>query len=226
MPSGKPIEHDESFTKFPTKPSPQKFTAMRRGIGRVRDRATPGDMEHGRIWYPQAHDFASQLARGDITRGAGAVAALSPQQDWGVNMQMARELPNLRSADVAALRQGDRSPLQGKKLNNQSSANVLKAHEIWAGRDPTEVLRMDVKTGNFFRNVEDPSNPQHVTVDTHAHDLALGKQISWKSSRGLDVASRYSHFAEAYRQEANRRDELPNVTQATTWVTWRRERGH
>lgn len=115
-----------------------------------------------------------------------------------------------------------RSVLRGTPLDKQSTDNLVKAQRIRAGESPTQVLPARVKTGNFYRNVNDPSDREPVTIDTHAHDIAVGVKLPFKQDRGLSAVGRYDHFADAYRTASRRLgDATPGETQAITWTHWR-----
>jgi hypothetical protein len=125
-------------------------------------------------------------------------------------------------AQATAEHMATRQHLAGTPLNNQSTDNIIKGARIRAGERPEDVLPMHVKTGNFYRNVNDPSDPHAVTVDTHAHDAARGVKLPFKTTRGLTAVSRYEHFAGAYRNAASRVGEpQAHIVQATVWQHWK-----
>lgn len=233
-------------------------------------------IRQGRDWYPRAHDIAQKVGRGDARRGAGMIAALSPNQDWDLNIAMAHQMSQtpLRGHQVALLEQKARqhaaasqavyaaeraaggsrkagkglAPAHlyeaedaarrehhavradlfgGTPLNKQSSGNILRAESIRTGQaNPEDVLPMRVKTGNFYRNVLDPSDPHSVTVDTHAHDIAINRKLPWETDRGLSAMGRYDHFADSYRRATHGLDEShAGTVQAVTWSHWRNLHG-
>lgn len=120
-----------------------------------------------------------------------------------------------------------RSVLQGTPLNSQSTDNIVKAARIRSGESPESVLPQQKKTGNFYRNVADPSDPHPVTVDTHAHDAARMSKLPFKTDRGLSAVGRYDHFAAAYRNATPRVGEThAHVVQATVWQHWKDRYGN
>jgi hypothetical protein len=165
--------------------------------------ASDGDIAQGRAWYPVAHDLADILGDGDTRKGAGVIAALSPQVAWERNCDLAR--------DACA---GD--------VHGHNGQNLGKVRAILDGADPADVLPADRKTGHFYRNIVDPTDPDPVTIDRHAHDVAVGERYGSRD-RGLGCASRYATLAHAYREAARRLGELPCTVQAVTWVSWRRQ---
>jgi len=151
----------------------------------------------GRGWYPSAHDLAESIA-GDARMGAGIIAALSANKRWAENVSLARQA------------------CAGERVGHVADA-VGKASRILAGADPESVLPMDRKTGMFFRCIFDPSDPDAVVIDRHAHDIAVGETYG-NRDRGLSADGRYALLAHCFREAAMRLGELPNVVQAVTWV--------
>lgn len=156
----------------------------------------------GRLWYTNAHDLADMMTEGDVRKGAGLLAALSPQTSWPLNVELAQN----------AYETGRPSGHLGDAL--------AKAAKILAGADPTEVLPMDRKTGHFYRCILDPADADAVCIDRHAHDIAVGEEYGARD-RGLSAKGRYALIAHCYREAAQRLDELPSAVQAVTWVVWR-----
>lgn len=165
--------------------------------------ASDGDMAQGRAWYPVAHDIADVIGDGDMRKGAGLIAALSPQTGWERNCELARDAAN-------------------GNVHGHSGQTLDKVRAILDGADPADVLPADRKTGHFYRNIADPSDPDPVTIDRHAHDVAVNERYGSRD-RGLGCASRYATLAHAYREAARRLGELPCTVQAVTWVAWRRQ---
>jgi hypothetical protein len=129
--------------------------------------------------------------------------------------------------EAHAVHMATRSPLSGTPLNSQSTDNIVKAARIRSGESPESVLPQRLKTGNFYRNVNDPSDAHAVTVDTHAHDAARMSKLPFKTDRGLSAVGRYDHFAGAYRNAAARvGEDQAHVVQATVWQHWKDNYGN
>lgn len=182
--------------------------------------ASPDFIKGGHEWYAKAHEVANKLGQGDVRRGAGVIAALSPLSDWDRNVREAHELVKTGRVQGALL-----------------PANVEKAQRIHAGEDPEAVLGGH-KVTNFFHNIHDPSSPSHVTIDRHAYDIAMGRPFigqgkgkkaeeprqsgTMSQDLGLSSLGRYQHFVRAYQRASDELEvNLPHQTQATTWVTHR-----
>lgn len=159
------------------------------------------EMSEGRAWYRVAHGIGAMLA-GDATRGAGVLAALSPQTAWTYNVDLAT-----------------RAFTNGKPTGHLGDA-LRKAERIMNGEDPLTVLPADSKTWNFYRCIVDPTDDTAVVIDRHAHDVAVGVKFG-SEDRGLSAKRRYATLARAYRLAADKLGELPQVVQAVTWVAWR-----
>ncbi|WP_420000367.1 DUF7178 family protein [Streptomyces boninensis] len=166
----------------------------------VWSRATCDLRQQGRQWYPHANKLAADLTHGDVRRGAGVIAALSPQCPWSRNVQLAR------------------AACAGQKISSTRD-RASKAQRILAGEDPHEVLPTGIKTWHFFRCIADPADDRSVVVDRHAHDIAMGARYG-NASRGLEYQPRYDAFVAAYRCAAQRLGVRPSVLQATTWLVW------
>ncbi|MGW7514157.1 DUF7178 family protein [Streptomyces sp. NPDC054796] len=161
--------------------------------------ASPEQKQRGRTWYQTAHDLAALIADGDFRRGAGVLAALSANKSWSENRRLAQYAYE-----------------SGVPSGHVQDA-LTKVSKIMAGADPTEVLPMDRKTGMFYRCIADPSDPDAVVIDRHAHDVAVG-EIYGQRDRGLGSAARYKLLADCYREAAQRLHELPSTVQSVTWV--------
>lgn len=184
---------------IPANPSPTTLRRYRDNILATYERATEDQKIKGKQWYPVAHDLATMIGDGDTRMGAGVIAALSANKSWSENVKIAT-----------------RALGSGKATGHVKDA-IIKATRIMNGADPVDVLPMSAKTGNFYRCILDPSDPEPVCVDRHAHDVAVGKAYG-NDDRGLSSKGRYSALAGAYRAAAERLGILPSELQAITWV--------
>lgn len=191
---------------LPTNPSAAERELYVQRYIAAYERATPEQRERGRYWYQSAHDLAKMLADGDVRKGAGVIAALSPQKEWSLNARMAAKA------------------LRGEPVGHLGDA-LRKVAAIMAGADPADVLPMALKTGSFYRNILDPSDPDPVTIDRHMHDIAadipyigIGKGKDTYGNRGMTNVSRYGMLAHCGREAAYRLGILPNHWQAGAWV--------
>lgn len=187
---------------YTTNPSDAQRAQLTSSILRTYLSATTGQYARGMGWYTTAHELALMVGKGDPIMGAGVVAALSANTGWGQNRKMALDLSREGST---------------KGLPN----SIGKATAILAGGDPTVILGKGLKTQAFFDNIAYPTTSQAVTVDRHAHDIAVGTAYG-NDNRGLSNSKRYEVMAQAYRMTADMIGGgiLPCQVQAVTWVVW------
>ena len=164
--------------------------------------ATDDQITRGRAWYTVAHDLAEMVGNGDVRKGAGVISALSPRMQWDQNVAVAIDAMN------------------GQPIKAMG-ASVRKAQAILDGTDPELVLPISAKTGNFYLNIVDPSDPTAITVDCWAYRVATR---DW-TAPGPKSPKDYREVADAYLTVANELGELGNVVQAGTW-NWARETQH
>lgn len=184
---------------IPANPSPTTLRRYRDNIIATYERATEDQILKGKMWYPVAHDLAEMISGGDVRKGAGVIAALSANKSWSENVKIAT-----------------RAFGSGKATGHVKDA-ITKATRIMNGANPADVLPMAAKTGNFYRCILDPTDPEPVCVDRHAHDVAVGRTFG-DADRGLSSKGRYNALASAYRAAADRLGILPSELQAITWV--------
>lgn len=162
-------------------------------------RASKDQRKRGKEWYPTANQLADLLSEGNTRVGAAVIAALSPQKSWEENQRLAREC------------------IDGNMRGHFADA-LDKVRRILAGEDPEDVLPMSHKTGMFFRCIADPTDPEAVVIDRHAHDVAVGERYGERRDRGLSNPTRYATLAHAYREAARKLRKLPQEVQAVTWI--------
>lgn len=182
---------------IPAKPSPDAVAQYVANILATYRRATPKQIERGRNWYPVAHDLALVVGNGDARKGAGILAALSANKSWSENVRLAKDAGN-------------------GNVHGHFSDALRKVNRILDGEDPSDVLPMSMKTGHFFRCIDDPTDPDPVVIDRHAHDIAVG-EVYGQADRGLSSKGRYAALAHAYREAALQARLIPSVLQAITW---------
>jgi hypothetical protein len=160
--------------------------------------ASPDQIERGHNWYPVANQLALIVGNGDARVGAGVIAALSANKRWKTNQKLA--------LDAA----------EGN-IHGHTGVTLTKVQKILDGTDPEDVLPMALKTGNFYRAILDPEDPDVAVIDRHAHDVAVGRTFG-EEDRGLGNKTRYATLALAYRLAARKLNEIPNALQAIVWI--------
>lgn len=209
--------------------------ALTRNVNRVIDRASPQTQQEGRLWYPKVNEAVAKGIRGTSMtpiHGAGIVAAVSPNMDWDKrNIDAFKELKSLKESDWHdILVKGDRSKIQGMGINSASDGNLAKAYRIQRGEHPDDVLprRTAPKTNSFAHNIN--LEPNHVTIDGRAHDIAADRMQGWEQDRGISSAAlptgkktRYEHFEDAYQSAARKHNMTGYEAQSVAWVQGKNE---
>ena len=183
------------------------------GVQRIHEcfeRATNNELDQGLAWYENAHVLASQMAKDspygiNTSQAAGILAALSPNESWPQNIVRAQQLSSSGSTSGPA-------------------AFVNVAIRILHGEDPRELLfephRNNQKVRNFYLNIDNPVNPDAVTIDRHAR--AMISNVKSGTLKGSTRVGEYEAMANMFKEVASDRKVSPNQAQAVTWLAWRR----
>jgi hypothetical protein len=164
-------------------------------------RANDEDIDAGIHWYDSTRALALEWANGDLWKGAGIIAAYSPQTPWWRTKELAR----------ISLQNGIAEP--GHMFSNKAQAILDGAPVLPTLNGP--------KITAFASAIADPDS-QLVTVDVHAYSIAMGKRFT-NPKFGIRV---YRAIADAYRECAELAGHSPSQFQAITWVNWRRRHPH
>lgn len=199
--------------------------------------AAPAQIQDaGKHWYDNVHEATAKGVRGtstDVSRGAGIVAAVSPNMDWdNKNIHALKEIHSLREGDWAQIAKGEKSPVAGMSISQSPVNGLLKAKRLLDHEDVDSVLdrRTAPKTNSFAHNIAEPHVDGHVTIDGRAHDIAANSMRGWKENRGINTAqavsgkpTRYEHFEQSYRVAADAitrqtgEHVMPHQVQGVTW---------
>jgi len=162
-------------------------------------------------WYADARRVADAFAARyavPVHVSAGVLAALSPLNSWGNNVNLAGRM----LASGGTLERG------------YLKANLAKARRIIA-EGSTDALG-GLKVNNFYRSII-TGGAEGVTIDRHAWCIAHNDRTRTNSIPKLTPKA-YAEIAERYRRAAlilSREYGMPlspAVVQAVTWVVWRR----
>lgn len=170
--------------------------------------STATDRLDGMHWYDYARDYAASLDT-DVSRAAGILAALSPQQSWPVNKKMAAEF-------------------YGGRRDVHTTDNVVKAERILNGETPLDILG-GPKVRAFYANIMGIDTTEAVTIDRHAIMVCEGRVIEGKDNlrsyfstkRNRQYVSEYVQASKILSRETGTYM-TPAQIQAITWVWWRR----
>ena len=186
------------------------LTPSVRNITRLFRTATPEQIATGAEWYSDAHNLASALAAKNgvsVAVAAGVIAAVSPLQSWGANL-------NLASRILAA----------GGLTAGYLSVGLGKADRILAGEDILTVLKGN-KIQNFFLGIV-TAGEAGVCIDRHAWSLAVNHRYSEGNIPSL-TGKRYAAAVAAYTRAAVILSKeygtpfTPAQVQSVTWTLWR-----
>lgn len=183
-----------------------------RNITRLFRTATTEQIVAGSAWYENAYGLADALATKHGTTAeiaAGVIAALSPLNSWGSNLNLAEAF--LRAGGLHA---------------GYLSAGLAKARAILAGADIEPTLS-GAKTINFYRSII-TAGREGVCIDRHAWSLAVNVRYEEGNIPTLK-GKRYTLAVEAYKRAAKILSReygetfTPAQVQAVTWVLWRQK---
>lgn len=176
------------------------------------NRASESSIIEGTTWYTDAHSIALQVSElcgsDDVRIGAGILAALSPQMDWGENIAEALKFASLGYS------------------TKQTGANNMKAKRIREGEDPIEVLG-GKKVVAFYHAILEPFGDFMPVVDRHALDIYRGKLISKRDrNRAMSNPRVINRIQTSYKLASKKLGVHYNVVQAVTWVQHRKDKGY
>lgn len=185
-------------------------TPKTRNITMLFRKATPAEIAEGIQWYRDAHEIAEALgAKNGITveRAAGIIAALSPMNAWGSNVNLAARFMAAGGLTEGYLKNG-----------------LKKADRILHGEQILQVLT-SLKIRNFYLGIAS-EGILGVCLDRHSWSVACGHRFG--NFMPTLTPKRYAAGVEAYTRAARilskEYDEefTPAQVQAITWKLYRR----
>jgi hypothetical protein len=192
------------------------------------DMATDEEKGQGKNWYEDAHHIAKAIAGGDAHKGAGVLAAYSPQTAWPANMFNAsrsfREGKAIGGKGSGVMASGQMRDAAQRIMNGERHEDVFKGNKI------SDFAHLIEHGGN-----KDDNDPK-VVVDRHALSVAAGRRLPETETGPAQaaIANRhyYQHAVDTYHQAAkhiNERDGRtgedqvkPHEVQAVTWLARQR----
>ena len=163
-------------------------------------RATDVEVSEGMEWYADAHSLALELSPDDIWRGAGVIAAFSPQRAWSHNVITAR---NAFDTGIAS---------------GHTKVMCAQAQAILDGAPALDILK-GPKVRAFAAGIATKGDTDIVTIDRHAHDIAMGRRFTDKA-RNINKST-FNKLSAAYVEAAEIIGVSAATLQAITWVSWR-----
>ena len=164
---------------------------------------TLDEINEGKQWYNQAHDFTFDLAMEynlSHNKVIGFTSCLSPRTEWEVNKRKVKQL--LNSGSVGC-----------------TGSMKEKIKSIWTTDDSEYIMKIlnGNKTKNFFMNIKNHKDSRFVTIDTHAVRAAVLDYNRKLQDVKLSV-NQYSNFATVYKNVANKVNLTPAELQAVIWI--------
>ncbi len=171
-------------------------------------RSRAGERTLGAQWYAEAHGHASligELVGLDVYAGAGALAVLSPQNEWTVNIREAYDIATLTAAGVL--------PEDGGY--SAFPINVAKSWDILSGSLTADQVVSGPKVRPFWRAIAGlPGGP---VIDRHATRIATDyTHDGVTDASSLLISAGYELAASILARDVH-------AVQATTWLVCKRE---
>ena len=182
--------------------------SLESNVAATYDRATSLELDRGAHWYDEAREHAAligQLANVTMRHGAAAIAVLSPQLEWTVNLAEAYAI-------AAAVADGTLPD------DNTFRAFRRNVHKSWACLQPDANLAELVtgpKVTSFYRAIAGLEGGP--VIDRHAVRGATGHGYA------AVTAATYRAVQSAYVAVARALAEDVHGLQATVWLTVKRE---
>jgi hypothetical protein len=189
-----------------------KYTPHTRHITAVFRSATAEQIASALDWYADAHTVATALAVKNgltLSASAGIIAALSPMQSWGANVNLAARFMST----------------PGGLTSGYLGANLAKAREILNGADAGKILTSP-KVGAFYAGILHAGQTDTVCVDRHAYDIAVNRRLN-DDTRPKMTKGQYAAIADMYKRAASilsrETEQVMSAAQvqAVCWVVWR-----
>jgi hypothetical protein len=183
---------------------------MRLNIWHALLSASDTEITEGMSFYDGAHGICRMISRltndrVSVSHVAGIYAALSPMNGWEENV--ANIFSVIREQDSCTV--------------NTSHPNRLKALRIYHGEDPLQVLR-GRKVTAFYHSIAGPLNHQHIPIDRHLINLAMGWKLGKNDlSRAASSRELYDRIEKVY-QDLGAREQLGNRLASIAWFVQRR----
>lgn len=192
-------------------------------------KSTPEDRAVGLAWYLNAHATARDLqaisghgqpSAWTLAQAACVLAALSPRNRWGRNVEDAQALARWYAS-------GPAGPVPRVGTFDHARDRALRVCR--APTAPYAALGRGLKTTSFARLIERPSLPYVVVVDSHAYRAYRGEPPGAARISHADYRqAAYGYFAATDWLQSTGElasHQTPACLQAVVWTTFRRLHG-
>jgi len=189
-----------------------KVVGSYRNIIKCYETASLSSIQDGATWYQEAQDIATVIGRlggyknhQALFVGAGVLAALSPQVEWGDNIQWAIQLV-----------------VKGTRKHTWSNHN--KALRIVQGEKPIDVLG-GYKVRAFYKAIVAPEGSGEPVIDRHALAIYMDRNVTEKELTYLQSPKVMGRLQWAYKKASHEVGIHHHDLQAITWLEWRAKKG-
>lgn len=194
--------------------------------------STPQEKRDGIVWYLDAYKSAQQISiKYNVPDHivVGVIAALSPNNNWDINIRNAEDLiagylDGYGLWDLLAyLKDNGRGICTYTKMS-EKAWSILDAMPDY---DQTKKILNGQKIVCFFQNI---MGEDTCTIDGHARNIAYAERVNLTDNKTNIGVKEYRELQQAYIDAAkklryqNKRIKAYEL-QAITWVAWRRMHG-
>lgn len=166
-------------------------------------------------WYKDAHNFCKeQSERFNVSLEAvvGILAYLSPQKHWNLN--------KLQTIEFLETHNVTNGMINSRQL--QGCTSIINGDICFLDL----ISERAMKIRNFYHNILDPTDENHVTVDTHMVKAYLNKYpkskvITKDYSKVFSSKRKYQLIANWIKREAKAMNVIPCEAQAILWTIQR-----
>lgn len=193
------------------------ITPQVRNITKLFRSASAEQVQAGADWYQDAYDIAAALGAAHgvkLDAVVGIIAALSPRNSWGHNVNLATRFISKGGLTSGYLySQLDKA----NRIHNLADVSQENIEKILGGD----------KTINFFRSIRS-AGTEGVCIDRHAYALAVNTRFvevempTLKGRRYAEVTGAYERAAKILSREYDT-PFTPAQVQSVTWTVWRRK---
>jgi len=190
---------------------------VRKNLMNVLRVADSDTTQKGLNWYVDAHNFAVELSdtfQLSFNNVCGIISALSPSCRWERNKLEATEL-------IAYLSYGLNTDRLSFTTYGNNVAKAFRIFDLAPNKVENEFIKTNsgFKTHNFFKNIQNPFDPNYVTIDRHAYFIYNGMQ---GNNEVKLTKNQYKAIAENYISFAKMIGVLPCQGQAILWETYQK----
>lgn len=192
-------QFQDKFIPIDNDPAPRYAIHRLRNMYVATKELLPAEHEAGMNWYGNVHDAIRKSGLG-VHRGAGVVAAVSPNMDFETNnIQALSDIQNLsqRHWDMINAAAGEKKRPQevtdmlrevAPSMAHAPARGVINAGRIMHGEDYNEVLdrRTAPKTNSFAHNLEHPNRRGFTTIDGREADIVVDAMRPWGSPKNKE----------------------------------------